>query len=131
MCKERKNILTNQRVVILEELRKVTSHPTAYEIYDLVQKRLPRIALGTVYRNLDYLVNAGLIQQLEIKGEKKRYDGNTSPHYHIRCINCGRVDDVHMPINQELEKTAKKECNFEILGHSLEFKGICMHCKSG
>ena len=66
MCKEKKSIITNQRVVILEELRKVTSHPTAYEIYNLVQKRLPRIALGTIYRNPDYLINSELIQQLKI-----------------------------------------------------------------
>ena len=128
MCIEKKNILTNQRVVILDELRKVTSHPTAYEIYDLVKKRLPRIALGTIYRNLDYLVKSGLIQQLETKGEKKRYDGNPTPHYHIRCINCGRVDDIDMPINKELEKTAKEKCDFNILGHSVEFKGTCVKC---
>lgn len=130
MCKEKKNILTNQRVVILEELRKVTSHPTAYEIYNLVQKRLPRIALGTIYRNLDYLVKSGLIIQLETKGEKKRYDGNPSPHYHIRCINCGCVADIDMPVNTELEKTAKEKCDFNILGHSLEFKGTCRKCEN-
>ncbi|MGB5882784.1 MAG: transcriptional repressor, partial [Desulfobulbales bacterium] len=45
--------LTSQRQVILEELQKVTSHPTASDVFDMVRKRLPRIGLGTVYRNLD------------------------------------------------------------------------------
>jgi Fur family ferric uptake transcriptional regulator len=40
--------LTSQRQVILEELKKVTSHPTANEVFDMVRKRLPRIGLGTV-----------------------------------------------------------------------------------
>ena len=44
--------MTRQRKVILEELRKVNSHPSADEIYEIVRKRLPRISLGTVYRNL-------------------------------------------------------------------------------
>jgi Fe2+ or Zn2+ uptake regulation protein len=34
--------LTSQRQVILEELQKVTSHPTANEVFDMVRKRLPR-----------------------------------------------------------------------------------------
>ena len=45
--------MTKQRRIILEELRKVRSHPTADEIYAMVRRRLPRISLGTVYRNLD------------------------------------------------------------------------------
>ena len=51
--------LTSQRQVILEELRKVKSHPTANQVYDMVRKRLPRIGLGTVYRNLDLLAEKG------------------------------------------------------------------------
>ena len=53
--------LTSQRQVILEELQKVTSHPTANEVFDMVRKRLPRIGLGTVYRNLDLLAEKGII----------------------------------------------------------------------
>jgi Fur family ferric uptake transcriptional regulator len=60
--------LTSQRQVILEELKKVTSHPTANEVYDMVRKRLPRIGLGTVYRNLDLLADKGIIRKLEFGG---------------------------------------------------------------
>lgn len=47
--------MTRQRAVILEELRKTATHPTADELYSIVRRRLPRISLGTVYRNLDFL----------------------------------------------------------------------------
>ncbi|MBW2706713.1 MAG: transcriptional repressor, partial [Deltaproteobacteria bacterium] len=47
--------MTRQRQVILEELRKVDTHPSADEVYEMVRKRLPRISLGTVYRNLEIL----------------------------------------------------------------------------
>jgi Fur family ferric uptake transcriptional regulator len=60
--------LTSQRQVILEELKKVKSHPTANEVYDMVRKRLPRIGLGTVYRNLDLLAERGIIKKLEVGG---------------------------------------------------------------
>ena len=57
--------LTTQRQIILEELSKVTSHPTANEVYDMVRKRLPRIGLGTVYRNLELMAESGLILKLD------------------------------------------------------------------
>ena len=59
--------MTRQRAVILEELRKTKSHPTADELYSIVRERLPRISLGTVYRNLDFLAETGEILKLEAR----------------------------------------------------------------
>ncbi len=122
--------LTNQRQVILEELRKVTSHPTASELYDMVRKRLPRIGLGTVYRNLELLAECGVIQKLEVGGEQKRFDGEAKPHYHIRCNQCSRVDDIHIQHRKELDEKAASCCNYHIIGHHIEFIGICEDCKA-
>jgi len=66
--------LTTQRQIILEELAKVTSHPTANEVYDMVRKRLPRIGLGTVYRNLELMADSGVILKIEVGGTQKRFD---------------------------------------------------------
>jgi Fur family ferric uptake transcriptional regulator len=81
--------LTNQRQVIIEELKKVTSHPTANEVFDMVRKRLPRIGLGTVYRNLDLLSDRGIIKKLEVGGEQKRFDGDTSLSYSLHKLQPG------------------------------------------
>jgi Fur family transcriptional regulator, ferric uptake regulator len=86
--------MTRQRQVILEQLREVCSHPTADEVYGMVRRRLPRISLGTVYRNLEMLVKAGLIRRLDMAGRQRRYDGNVEHHYHVRCSRCGCVGDV-------------------------------------
>ncbi|HSM74917.1 MAG TPA: transcriptional repressor, partial [Desulfobacterales bacterium] len=51
--------MTRQRRVILEELRRMNTHPGADEIHEVVRRRLPRISLGTVYRNLDILCELG------------------------------------------------------------------------
>ena len=120
--------LTSQRQVILEELRKVKSHPTANEVYDMVRKRLPRIGLGTVYRNLDLLAEKGIIKKLESGGEQKRFDGDISPHYHIRCMQCNRVDDIFITRDRELEKSAASSCNYKVLDHHVQFSGICSKC---
>jgi Fur family ferric uptake transcriptional regulator len=121
--------LTNQRQVILEELRKVQSHPTAGELYDMVRKRLPRIGLGTVYRNLEILSESGVIKKLETGGERKRFDGNSDAHYHIRCNGCGKVDDLPIGRVHGLDDQAAECCGYKILGHHIEFVGVCPHCR--
>ncbi len=128
MLQEKNHRITKQRQVILEELRKLNTHPSADEIYKVVRRRLPRISLGTVYRNLEVLSALGKIQKLELSGSLKRFDWNTNKHYHIRCVRCNRVDDAPIaPLNQ-LENDLYKATVFEIIGHNLEFIGLCPEC---
>ena len=120
--------MTRQRNVILEELRKVDTHPSADEVYQMVRKRLPRISLGTVYRNLEILSQAGLIQKLELGGTLKRFDGNSAHHYHLRCIHCERVHDAPVDIDVAVDHDLVNATDFRITGHNLELIGICPDC---
>jgi len=122
--------MTQQRKVILEELRKMDTHPSADEIYEMVRHRLPRISLGTVYRNLEVLTELGEIQKLELSGSLKRFDWDTEKHYHIRCIGCNRVDDAPVAPMNRLENELYGATVFEIIGHNLEFTGFCPECSS-
>ena len=122
--------LTTQRQIILEELGKVTSHPTANEVYDMVRKRLPRIGLGTVYRNLELMADNGIILKLEVGGTQKRFDATVAPHYHIRCLSCGKVNDIEIPVIEDINKTAAELSHYQVLGHHIEFSGICNECSS-
>ena len=106
------------------------SHPTATEVYDMVRKRLPRIGLGTVYRNLDLLAEKDIIKKLEVGGEQKRFDGDTSPHYHIRCVQCNRVEDIFIERDKALEKNAAASSKYQVLDHHVQFFGICKKCLS-
>ena len=121
--------VTRQRRVILEELRKLSSHPTAPALHEMVRRRLPRISLGTVYRNLELLARAGFIQRLDLQGAEARFDGNPQRHYHVRCINCGRVDDVHDLPGEPVKYGTKTVEGYEIVGHRFEFIGICPQCR--
>ncbi len=122
--------ITKQRQLILDELMSVTSHPTADELYQMVRKRLPKISLGTVYRNLEIMSDCGIIQKLDIGGTQKRFDGNAETHYHVRCMLCGKVDDLDIPPDFNVEKAAGKVTDFTILKHRLEFTGVCPRCVS-
>ena len=120
---------TPQRQVVLEELRRVSSHPTAVELYEIVRRRMPKISLGTVYRNLDLLAERGVIQKLALGGSEARFDGDPERHYHVRCVRCSRVDDAG-GVPEGLVGGGPDEIGgYEILGHRLEFLGICPHCR--
>jgi Fur family ferric uptake transcriptional regulator len=119
--------MTPQRRVILEELRKVDTHPTADELYEMVRKRLPKVSLGTIYRNLDLLSSDGVIQKLQAGNSQMRFDGNAEPHMHISCIKCGRVADAHSgPDTSAL--CQEVETDFILLGCTVLLYGICPQC---
>jgi Fur family ferric uptake transcriptional regulator len=123
--------LTNQRKVIIEELQKLHSHPTADELYEVVRKRLPHISLSTVYRNLEFLARKGIIRKLEIGGAQKRFDGDLDIHQHIRCTECGRIDDL--PAGTAVphcDREILENTGYEIIECSVEFIGICPGCRS-
>lgn len=121
---------TNQRRVIIEELRKLKSHPTADELYEIVRRRLPSISLGTVYRNLDVLSECGEITRLEFAGKQRRFDGELRRHCHLRCIACGSVEDVSLPGIEIIERELDKFVGGRIRSASMEFAGYCQLCAS-
>lgn len=120
--------LTPQRSVILEELRKQRTHPTADELYELVRGRIPRVSLGTVYRNLDLLSRSGIIVKLALGGSQARYDGHVERHAHVRCLGCGRVDDVRVSYAERV-KLPEDSAGYMITDYRLEFLGRCPDCR--
>ncbi|MDJ0720868.1 MAG: transcriptional repressor [Desulfobacterales bacterium] len=129
MCKERNLRMTRQRQGILEELRKDNNHPSADELFGRVRKQMPRISLGTVYRNLEILSELGEIQTIQMAGSLKRFDGVAENHYHIRCVNCDRLIDAPVQVSKALENAVQVRTDFRILGHQVEFTGICPECR--
>ena len=121
--------MTDQRRAILEELQNARTHPTANELYERVRRKLPHISLGTVYRNLDLLARSGLARRLQGEGGEARYDGVVEEHFHVRCIDCGRVDDVAGPLPKALEASLGAAPDYEVVGFRLELLGRCSDCR--
>ena len=121
---------SRQRQVILDEIQRLSSHPSAAELYEIVRRRLPRISLGTVYRNLELLAQSGVIRKLESGGSEARFDGNVEPHYHVRCVRCGRVDDAPGLPGDLLKDEIRDLGGYKVIGYRLELAGICPACRS-
>jgi Fur family ferric uptake transcriptional regulator len=129
MSKNERQRMTRQRQIILEELRSTRSHPTADEVYAMVRQRLPRISMGTVYRNLELLEENGVIHRLETSGGPMRFDGDTADHYHIRCLGCHKVADIPIKPFAQLEQGCEHATDYQVVGHRLEFVGLCPQCR--
>jgi Fur family transcriptional regulator, ferric uptake regulator len=117
--------MTFQRRLILEELRKTKKHPTASEVYQLARKRIPDISMGTVYRNLAILIKQGEVQRVGNGSKKERFDGNPDKHFHIKCTECGRVDDIPEGLVESIKRNMNISCDYKITGYNLFFYGLC------
>jgi Fur family ferric uptake transcriptional regulator len=122
-----KRRMTRQRRYILDELRKLRCHPTAKQLLRIISKKMPSISLATVYRNLDVLVNQGIVRRLEI-GESARYDADLGDHDHIRCISCGKVDDLDKLPARLKKDMINKQSQYRILGIRIDIFGLCPEC---
>ncbi len=120
--------MTKQRKTILEILRNTKCHPPADWIYDQARKILPDISLGTIYRNLQLLVQEQEIQELKYGSTFSRYDGNARPHYHFVCCNCGKVADIDIEVMADLDQKVEKAVDGVVEYHRLEFYGKCSDC---
>ena len=131
MKKEPAITYTNQRVEILHFLKDKTTHPTVDEVYEGVKKKLSRISKATVYQNLKFLAEKGLIQEVNVKGVS-RFEPNLEPHHHIICRNCGTIIDFESEklTNYSLQ-IAKELREFNIDSTNTNFYGYCKKCKSG
>lgn len=122
--------LTLPRRLVFESLRAAPYHADANWVYDQVRKRLPNVSLGTIYRTLNVLVEAGLIRVLHCGNGHARYDASLQPHDHVICQECGALADVPLPCQQDLDQTAAQITGFAILGHHLDFYGLCPACQA-
>ena len=119
-----------KRDAILTCLRGTTTHPSAEWIYMQLKDEIPKLSLGTVYRNLAYFKETGkAISVGTVKGIE-RFDGNTSPHVHFICNSCGAVIDLpEVAVPEELKASAESGCGGSVCSCQLSFCGICSNCK--
>lgn len=123
---------SRQRESIKKYLANTTDHPTADMIYSSIRTEYPNISLGTIYRNLNLLVEQGEVIKFATGDGKDRFDANTSSHYHFVCTECSNVSDVFMSPEfiSMVNDSARAEIDGEILGHSTLFFGKCIKCKN-
>lgn len=131
LCRANGIPLTVQRRAILRALLDRGDHPTADQIFDDVQARLPGVSRATVYRVLETLVRVGVARRASHLGARARFDPNTGPHHHLVCLRCGKMADLDRPALDGLPLPDVRHAGFRITEYSIHFHGICSRCRSG
>jgi len=121
---------TRQLTAVYEALLEDPSHPSAEDIFLRVRQTLPHISLGTVYRNLQRLVEEGKIRILLSGGRVVRYDPMIAEHDHFMCWQCGRVIDLVLESDRQVNLAPLLEQGFTIATKSLSLHGLCQQCNN-
>ncbi len=120
---------SKQRERILKILQNTKSHPTANWVYDELKKDFMNLSMGTVYRNINILLDQNLIQKIESGSSFDRYDANIATHYHFICKECGSIDDLDIALVEDLHEMVEEQTGYRADKHRLDFYGICPGCK--
>jgi len=119
---------TKQRRVVYETIKNTYSHPTADWIFEKVRHRLPKVSLGTVYRNLGVLKEEGLVREIYGNDRRAHFDADTSPHAHFICHVCDQIIDVRDAKKIDY-RPLKDLVGCEVLEQQIVFSGRCAGCR--
>ena len=110
---------------ILTAVTELQRHPTAEQVFMEMKKEHPSIAIGTVYKHLNALVEEGLLHRITESGSPDRYD-RTERHDHLICSRCGKIEDVCL---SDMQSQIERVLGREILSYDLKIRYICPTCK--
>jgi len=126
---------TLARKAILDILEKFKKPLAVVEIIKKLKEKKILIDRVTVFRNINLLVNKGLIDKVEFNEGKYRYEIASLPHHHhLVCTSCGKIKDIKSnSLHEEIDrisKTVNETLDFKIEEHKVEFFGKCIKCKN-
>jgi Fe2+ or Zn2+ uptake regulation protein len=125
--------VTAQRAVILEAVAHAGDHRSAQQVYKDARRRLPGLNTATVYRTLETLHRAGLVDLYANGGHSLRFSLRDAghPHAHLVCASCGRELELDPRLVSTFGKAVERRTGFHIDGHHLTLRGACSRCSSG
>lgn len=121
--------ITKQGSQIFKLINESSGHMTADQIHSALKDKDVSIGIATVYRNLNSLFEQRLVNRVKHPDLGYIYDKNTSDHYHIRCVECDKISDLHLDRQKHLEIQAQEDSGFQVLTHEIIFEGICPSCQ--
>lgn len=119
---------TRQRQIVLDVVREHRDHLNAEQVYLAARVANPKISRGTVYRNLNLLVENGEIRRVKLPGGD-RFEWRKDRHYHLVCTGCGKVSDAPMPYRTGLDRDIAEKTGYQVALHRMVFEGLCPQCR--
>ncbi|WP_281950624.1 Fur family transcriptional regulator [Nitrosophilus kaiyonis] len=115
---------TPQRVIFLNELEK-NGHLSIEELEEKIKKIIPSVSTATIYKNINAMVEKGLLSEVKLPNSKNRYEITKDSHAHFICEKCSKVEDLYID-DECLKNNIDK--NIVINDIDIVIKGICEEC---
>lgn len=120
---------SKKREAILQAIKSTDCHPSAEWVYQTLKPTHPDLSLGTVYRNLVFFQQQGMVKSVGVVNGQERFDGNTATHAHFVCSQCSAVIDLHgLKLADDLDRTVCEQYQLAVARHELTFFGHCQNC---
>ncbi len=119
---------SKQREEIKQAVLKSEQHLTAEEIYNIVKQKNEKISLATVYRNLNLLSDLGIIRKIYLPNGSVRFDSLLYQHYHGVCIECGKIFNIDLNLDN-LYNVIEKQTGIQSVQYHFVIEGICTDCQ--
>lgn len=116
-----------QRIAIMKYLCEHATHPTVENIFNDLHEQIPTLSRTTIYNTLKLFSEKKAVLTITIEEKNVHYDGDTKPHSHFRCTDCGKIFDL--PLNENINFTNENFDKFTIEETHVYHKGICPNCQ--
>jgi Fur family peroxide stress response transcriptional regulator len=126
-CRSKRMSVTPQRLAIYRALLEAEDHPSPEMLYQRIRPKMPSLSLATVYKTLDALDALGLVKEVSVGSETKRYDANLERHHHLVCTDCGAIMDFY---DRTLDAVTppRRISGFVPRGIHIQVTGRCSQC---
>ena len=124
--------MTSQRRIICETLESLSGHPTAEDLFALVNERDPSINLSTIYRTLRWMEGEGLVSARRFDEDRRqeRFDpAHPSEHHHFLCHACKRVIEFDNPLIDQVVASFEDDAGAKVENVSIVLYGLCSRCQ--
>lgn len=128
-CRRRGLRLTPQRLEIFRTLAAATDHPTAEQLHERLQRKMPTLSLDTVYRTLATLTQHGLVNKVDTVESQAHFEVQEGPHHHLICHHCQEISDFAWPLIDDFELPEDVKSWGEVNRKSVTVQGICRKCR--
>ena len=125
LCLEKNMRMTEQRRVIARVLSTAHDHPDVEELHRRAHAVDPHISIATVYRTVRLFEEAGIIDRLDFRDGRSRYEEHTDEHHdHLIDMKSGKVIEFVDPEIEALQEAIAKKLGYRLVDHRLELYGM-------
>ena len=125
LCVEKNMRMTEQRRVIARVLSAAADHPDVEELHRRAHAVDPHISIATVYRTVRLFEEAGIIDRLDFRDGRSRYEEHSDDHHdHLIDMKTGKVVEFVDEEIEALQKAIARKLGYRLVDHRLELYGM-------